>query len=124
MNVMKQIDDLSEYIKILELSEEKVKETKNIRIEVSSTEPKAAMDTSEAPTPVPSPVKDIICVKSMELGQAQDIANPCTSYQPADNPEAGHSNGARELCQASSMAYTQHWVAGELCQARLPTSSI
>ena len=121
LNVMKQVYDLSEYIKILELSEEKVEETKNIRIEVSITEPEAAMDTSEAPTPVPSPVKDIMCVKSMELGQPQDIANPCTSYQPADNPEAGQSNGDRELCKASSMAYTQHGVTGELCQAQLPT---
>ena len=121
LNVIKQVYDLSEYIKILELSKEKVEETKNIRIEVSITEPEAAMDTSEAPTPVPSPVKDIMCVKSMELGQAQDIANPCTSYQPADNPEAGQSNGDRELCKASSMAYTQHGVTGELCQAQLPT---
>ena len=85
---MEQINDLSESIKILELSEEKVEETKNIRIEVSSTEPEA-MDNSEAPKPMPSPVRDIIrifeslnvdenvedkpvapvCGKSMELVQ-------------------------------------------------------
>ena len=59
---------MSEYIKVPELYEEKVEETKNIRIEVSSTEPEAAMNTSEAPKPVQSHVKDIMCVKSMEYG--------------------------------------------------------
>ena len=85
MNVMKEIDDLSDLINKLELSEEKVEKNTNIIIKVSSTEHEA-LDTLEAPKPVPSPVRGMIRIFE-SLNVDENVAD-----KPVAKPNQGLSN--------------------------------